>query len=217
MRTSERTIRLGAVVWICAVQFFVLQAVVQLGWTTPFSLMQNFISDLGNTSCGPYPPGSGRYVCSPWHAWMNASFVLQGLIIAAGAVLVPQAFPRGIARPAGVLCLVLGGIGNVAVGVFPEDVNFTGHELGASAILILGNLGMIPLGISLARARRRFLALYSIVSGVIGLLATGLFVSGHFLGIGVGGMERVAAYALPLWLISAGVSFVSGCRIPGSV
>jgi len=30
------------------------------------------------------------------------------------------------------------------------------------------------------------------------------------LGICVGGMERVAAYALPVWMIAAGVVFVRG-------
>src|SRR5258706_2836596 len=143
---DSRSVRLGAIVWICAVQFFVLQAVVQSGWTTRFSLLHTFISDVGNTTCGPYPRDSGRYVCSPWHAWMNASFVLQGIIIAAGAVLVRGAFPRGIARSAGILLLVLGGLGNIAVGLFPENVNILWHSLGAAAILILGNLGMIPLG-----------------------------------------------------------------------
>ena len=49
-------------------------------------------------------------------------------------------------------------------------------------------------------------------SGVIGLLATGLFVSGHYVGIGVGGVERVAAYPLSLWLIVDGTSFAIGLQ-----
>src|SRR4029077_8587406 len=89
---SERTVWLGAIVWVLAVQFFVAQIVVQSAWVTPFSLTQNFISDLGNTDCGPYPPDSGMYVCSPWHTWMNASFILLGLIILVGAALVRKAF-----------------------------------------------------------------------------------------------------------------------------
>lgn len=185
-----------------------MQAVVQSAWTSPFSLIRNYISDLGNTACGPYPAGSARYVCSPWHAAMNASFAVQGLIIAAGVLLLFRAFPPGFARSAGTVCLVVGGLGNIAVGAFPENVSFEYHSLGAAAILILGNLGMIPLGMALARTRRRpALAISAILLGVAGLLAMALFVSGHSLGIGVGGMERVAAYALPLWMIAAGISF----------
>jgi len=142
---------------------------------------------------------------------MNASFALQGLLVAAGVLLLFRAFPPGASRAAGTVCLVVGGLGNVAVGAFPENASFLYHSLGAAAILILGNLGMIPLGIALARAGRHGgLARSAILLGVAGLIAMALFVSGHSLGIGVGGMERVAAYALPVWMIAAGVVFVRG-------
>jgi hypothetical membrane protein len=210
---SERTVWLGAIVWILAVQFFVAQIVVQSAWVTPFSLTQNFISDLGNTACGPYPPDSGMYVCSPWHTWMNASFILLGLIILVGAALVRKAFPPGRFRAAGLMLLALAGAGNLAVGFFPEDVNITYHRLGAAAHFILGNLGMVALGIALGR-RRLALAVYSIVSGLLGLLATTLFISEHYLSMGIGGMERLAAYPLPLWLIVAGISLVCNVAAP---
>jgi hypothetical membrane protein len=203
----ERGVLLGAIVWILAVEFFIAQIVVQSAWVTPFSLTQNFISDLGNTTCGPYPLDSGNYVCSPWHTWMNASFILLGLIILAGAALVRTAFPRGRSRAAGLMLLALAGAGIIAVGLFPEDVNITYHRLGAAAHFVLGNLSMVALGVALGQARLRpALAVYSIVSGVVGLLATALFVSDHYLGMGIGGMERLAAYPLPLWLIVAGSS-----------
>jgi hypothetical membrane protein len=203
-----RAVWLGALVWILAIQFFVTQVVVQLAWVTPFSLTQNFISDLGNTTCGSYPPGSATYVCSPWHAWMNVSFILLGLIVLVGAALVRTAFPPGRFRAAGLMLLALAGTGMIAVGLFPEDVNIAYHRLGAAAHFILGNLSMAALGIALRRARRRPLfAVYSITSGVVGLLATALFVSDHYLGMGIGGMERLAAYPLPLWLIVAGMAF----------
>ena len=194
--------------WILAVQFFVAQVVVQSAWVTPFSLTQNFISDLGNTTCGPYPKDSAMYVCSPWHAWMNASFILLGLIILVGAALVRTAFPPKRSRTAGLVLLALAGVGIIAVGLFPEDVNIGYHRIGAAAHFILGNLSMLVLGIALWTARRQpALALYSIVSGVVGLVATALFVSEHNLGLGTGGMERLAAYPLPLWLIVAGIAF----------
>src|SRR4029450_761647 len=88
-----RIIRHGAIVWILAIQFFIAQIFVQSAWTTPFSLTANFISDLGNTTCGPYPAGSGNYVCSPWHAGMNTSFIVFGVIILLGAGLTWRAFP----------------------------------------------------------------------------------------------------------------------------
>ena len=204
---NGRKVWLGAIVWILAIQFFVAQIVVQSAWVAPFSLTQNFISDLGNTTCGPYPPDSEMYVCSPWHTWMNASFILLGLIILVGARLVHKAFPPGRFRTTGFLLLALAGVGIIAVGLFPEDVNITYHRLGAAAHFILGNLSMVALGIASGQARRRpVLAVYSMVSGVVGLLATALFVSEHYLGMGIGGMERLAAYPLPLWLMVAGIT-----------
>src|SRR5205823_3767961 len=129
----ERAVWLGAIVWILAVQFFVAQIVVQAAWVTPFSLTQNFISDLGNTMCGPYPLDSAMYVCSPWHAWMNASFILLGLIILFGGALIHTAFPRGRSRAVGLMLLALAGAGIIAVGLFPEDVDIVYHRLGAAA------------------------------------------------------------------------------------
>ena len=200
---STRTIWRGALIWTLAIQFFIAQAIVQAAWTTPFSLSANYISDLGNTSCGPYPIDSNMYVCSPWHAWMNASFIVQGVIILAGIALISGAFPAGRARTIGMALLALAGPGSILVGLFPENVNITPHTIGAAAHFVSGNLGIAVLGTALAATRRR-LALFSLASGLVGLLATALFISGNYLSLGIGGMERVAAYPLPLWLIVAG-------------
>lgn len=195
-------------VWILAVQFFVLQAVVQLAWTTPFSLTRNFISDLGNTACGPYPRGSSSYVCSPWHAAMNASFIVQGLIILLGGACLYRAFPAGRLRPWGFAFLASAGPGLVLVGLFPENGNLPLHRLGAGVQFVIGNLGIALLGIVLARAGRRGLGMFSVSCGLIGVVATVLLVQDRFLGLGVGGMERLAAYPLPVWLIAVGLAFV---------
>lgn len=213
---TKQAIWLGAIVWILAVQFFIAQFVVQSAWTTPYSLKANYISDLGNTTCGSYPTDSDRYVCSPWHAWMNVSFVLLGVIILFGAGLLRRAFPAGRMGAAGLMLVSLAGPGLIAVGLFPEDVNITPHRIGAALQFIIGNLGIVVLGVAMVTTRRQvLLAVYSIASGLVGLLATGLFVSGHYLGLGIGGMERLAAYALPLWLIVVGVSLVKYPKRPG--
>lgn len=214
---AAQAVRLASIIWILAVQFFVAQAVVQSAWTTPFSLKENFISDLGNTTCGPYPVDSNSYVCSPWHAWMNASFVLLGLIILSGVALGRSAFPPGWLSVSGLVILSLAGIGIILVGLFPENENIALHRVGAAGHFVLGNLAMAVLGIALTggnqlgaglAASRPAFAIFSIVSGVVGLVSTALFITDHYLGLGIGGMERVAAYPLPLWLIVAGISFL---------
>jgi hypothetical membrane protein len=209
---TDRTVRLGAIVWICAVQFFVAQAVVQAAWTTPYSLSENFISDLGNTACGPYAYESVVYVCSPLHAWMNASFVLLGAIILVGVALVGRVFSQGPLGMIGLALVALAGPGLVLVGLYPENEALTPHKIGAGMQFVSGSLGMIVLGLALVR-RARGLGLFSIVAGATGLLATVLFVEEIYLGLGIGGMERVAAYALPVWLIVAGVRLSRDPRI----
>lgn len=204
---AERAFLLGTIAWISSVQFFLAQLVVQSAWTTPFSLTRNYISDLGNTACGPFPADSGMYVCSPWHAGMNASFTLIGLTVAFGATLLRNAFRSARLWRWGLALVALGGFGFVLVGLFPENVNFPPHRLGATLQFVSGNLGQVVLGASMLGSRHgQRWAGYSITSGVVGLLATALFASGHYLSIGIGGMERLAAYPLPFWTIVMGMA-----------
>jgi hypothetical membrane protein len=206
---TTRTIRRGAIVWMLAIQFFIAQIIVQAAWTTPFSLTANYISDLGNTTCGPYPVDSNMYVCSPLHAVMNASFIALGVIILLGTALVYRAFPIGRARTIGLVLLTLAGPGPILVGLFPENVNITPHAIGAAAHFVSGNLGIAVLGIAIAAThRQKLLAIFSIIAGSVGVIATALFISGHYLGMGIGGMERIAAYPLPLWLMVMGVALL---------
>jgi hypothetical membrane protein len=199
----------AGVIWICAVQFFAAQVITQARWTTPFSLATNYISDLGNTTCELYPAVVGLYVCSPWHTLMNISFVLQGVIILVGAALARPAFAGLRWKTLVFALLVVTALGMVGVGLFPEDVNNRAHVISAGAQFITGNAAMIVLGIAANRAQQwRAFAVFSIAFGIAGLLATGLFAHGHGLGLGVGGMERVAAYTLPVWLITTGTLIV---------
>ena len=197
----------AALLWISSAQFFLAQAIVQSAWSTPFSLTHNFISDLGNTACAPYPAGSDNYVCSPWHLWMNASFVLFGVTIPLGAGFARHAFRPG-ARA---------GRGYIAVGLFPENVNMTPHKIGAGLVFVCGNLGLALLGITVPESYgRKVLGMFLAVLGIVGLVATALFVSGRYLGAGIGGMERFAAYPLPVGLIVLGGFLVRNAPIPAT-
>ncbi len=200
---SSYRVRAAGLVWMCAVQFFIAQAIVQYAWTTPFSLAGNFISDLGNTVCGMY---NGLYVCSPWHLWMNISFSLQGFIILIGAILARPIFQRERLRTLVFVLLVLTGLGMIGVGIFTENVNNTGHVIAAGIQFVTGNIALIVVGLtgrSVDLKRGWFTG--SVVLGIAGLAATLLFVNGYGLGLGVGRMERIAAYTFPVWLIAAGI------------
>jgi hypothetical membrane protein len=93
------------------------------------------------------------------------------------------------------------------VGLFTEDGKIALHRIGAVDHFILGNLSMVLLGYDLWKGGgRSVLAVCSILFGLVGLLATLLFVQGQYLGMGIGGMERLAAYPVPVWMIVIGLS-----------
>ena len=198
---------LGAIAWLLTLQFFVVQGVVQSVWTTPFSLAHNMISDLARVTCGPLPRAPGiEIACSPWHALMNASIILNGLLIPAGAVLTRLLWPANRLMTLALVMIALTAPGHFMVGLFPSDTGPLGHVIGAGTILALGNPGMVLAGIA-ARRESRGPALVSLMLGLAGVVGTILFLFLIGLGIGLGGMERVAFYPLTIWCgIQGGVT-----------
>jgi hypothetical membrane protein len=190
---------LGAITWLLTLQFFVVQGVVQLAWTTPFSLAHNMISDLARVTCGPLARAPGiEIACSPRHALMNASIILNGLLIPAGAVLTRSLWPANRLMTSALAMIALTAPGHFMVGLFPSDTGPLGHVIGAGSILALGNPGMVLAGIA-AWHGRRGQAVVSLLLGLTGVVGTLLFLFLIDLGIGPGGMERVAFYPLTIW------------------
>ena len=196
-----RSTRLGALLWILAVQFFIAQVVAASAWKAPFNLSVRNISDLGNTACAADPSG----ICSPWHAVMNASFVLIGVTMAAGAFAARAAFLPGWRRGAAIGLFTIAGVGVILVGFYPENEDSTRHVLGAAVNFLTGNLALMLFGLALPEPGRRGLTWFSVVVGAIGLAASVLFGRGVDFGIGRGAMERVAAYPMAIWQITAGI------------
>ncbi|HZI27938.1 MAG TPA: hypothetical protein VFD64_07260 [Gemmatimonadaceae bacterium] len=190
---------LGAIAWLLALQFLVMQGVVQSAWTTPFSLAHNMISDLARVTCGPLHRAPGiEIACSPWHALMNASIILNGLLIPAGAVLTRSLWPVNRLMSLALVMIALTAPGHFMVGLFPSDTGPLGHVIGAGTILALGNPGMALAGIAAWRDSRGP-AVVSLLLGLAGVVGTILFLFLIDLGIGLGGMERVAFYPLTIW------------------
>lgn len=195
------TLRLGALAWLLAVQFFAAQVFVAAAWPTPYSLKSRVISDLGNTRCGDRARRPGGGFCSPWHAVMNASFIVVGITMAVGAVLSRNAFRPGWLTWVAVLLFVAAGIGVILVGIYPENESESLHTWGAAMNFLSGNTALILFGLAWPRGAFRW---FSVGAGLAGLAATVLFANGHHLGLGPGGIERVAAYTTASWQIVAG-------------
>jgi hypothetical membrane protein len=209
----HRSVRHGAIVLIVGtVQFIVAMAVTQLGWTVPYSLRTNYISDLGAVNCSDFPTTSAHYVCSPWHVVFNVSIIVMGVLVILAVILVRTAFPARRSRLIGLGLLALAGIGSIGVGLSPEDVNLTVHTASAALAFIGGGLALIVLGFAMFRDTRwdGFRA-YTVLSGLVDLVALVLFESGTYLGLGVGGMERLIVAPVLLWSVVVGIHLA---RIP---
>ena len=197
---TDRYPYLGPLIWVATLEYFVVQYVVATNWPSPYSLLRNPISDLGNTSCGLY---DGRQVCSPQYPLMNLAFVGLGVLMVVGAPLIHQEFRERRLATLGFCGMAIAGLGTVLVGLAPENVNLTVHVFGAAGPFVVGNVALVILSCTLMMSMS--VRVVTGLSGGIGLLGLCFFALGVDLGLGQGGMERVAAYPQTLWLIIFGI------------
>jgi hypothetical membrane protein len=191
MESSPRTRPwLGAGWWALCFQFFVAEQIARMGWPGHYSMTGNWISDLGAAS-------------SPRHWVMNSSFVVQGVLISVGAILMRRLFPAKGSYRVALLLFLVSGVGVLVVGLVPEDSDAQVHRVAALVHLLAGNLAMVLMGLAMVAgaARVRFRGVITLLAGLLGLTALVL------LGLGeknVGAFERLAAYPLTLWLTWTG-------------
>jgi hypothetical membrane protein len=192
--------RWGALAWLLTLQFFVVETVVQLQ-TDGYSRADDVISALGTAD-------------SPAHVLMNASFVLQGLLIGAGALLLRSAL-HGTGGRLAPAFLAAAAIGVLLVGLFALDGRAALHEAGAGLYLVGGALGLIALAYAV-RPRSEALGTALALLGLVGAAATVFFVAGITGFLGEGGTERAAAYVLPFGLAMAGAGLWQLSRAPSA-
>jgi hypothetical membrane protein len=153
---------IGAWSVLSVLQYFVAETAVIGGWAgpQPYSRRTGYISDLGALHCGIF---DGRDVCSPLHWLMNLSFVVQGLGMLLGALLLSSGLLCVAARPGATvhrgrrkpwlaalwvrLLAGTAGAGTMIVGLVPEDLGSAWHYTGALMYFIAGSLAVLVLGV----------------------------------------------------------------------
>jgi hypothetical membrane protein len=204
-----RQVIAGAICWVLTLEYFVAQLIAQVKWPT-YSISRYDVSALGITTCGSFDDpttGESIYACSPWHAAMNVGFVALGVLIILGVVLLRQIWPRRRLTTVALVLIALSGLGEIFAGLAPGNVNLVLHSTGALLHWICGSLGLILLGWAVWRTHR-LLASLTLLCGVICLVGFFLYGNQTYLGLGRGGMERVVAYPLTIWLILLGTSLL---------
>jgi len=170
----------------------------------------NAVSDLGVTVCGTVNIGGvSGYYCSPLYLAEDAGFVITGVAIFLGVCLTRDIWPRSKSSNAGLVLLALAGLGKVAAGLSPANVDLTIHLLDIPGI-VLGNIGMIMVGIALGVEAKR-VARFTEALGVIGLIGSLGFLVGSHSGI-AGLLERLGGYPLIIWAAVVGITLVARRR-----
>lgn len=216
---------IGAWSVLSVLQYFLAEAVVAIAWAgpVPYDLRTGYISDLGALRCGVY---AGRQVCSPLNWLMNASFVLQGLGLLLGAVLLTSGLLCVAARhgvrvdrahrvpllAAGWVRALTGaaGAGTVAVGLVPEDLGSPWHYAGAIAYFLAGAAALLVLGI--LWLRQTGMAWFLLVCGGVSLAAqaTGLLTRMRVPEPGT--LERLMGYPVTVGMAAAGLVIAQRVR-----
>ena len=211
---------LGALAKLSVLQYFVAEAAVIGAWAGPerYSRRTGYISDLGALHCGEF---SGRDVCSPAHLLMNASFVVQGIGMMVGALLLSSAVIGVAARAGARLAVAPGrrspsaaaftarslsltaGAGTVVVGLVPEDAGSGWHLVGALMYFAAGALALLLVG--WLWRRQTPLGWFILACGAVSLAA---LVAGGLTGMRVpepGTLERLMGYPITIGMAVLGL------------
>jgi len=203
----------GGVLLLTQPLVIAVQLLVATRWSAgDYDLRVNTISDLGAVSCTTIGAAYGPVaVCSPWHALMNAAFVVIGAFLALGAVLVSRDLAGRRTTWIASLLLVVSGISSLAVGLAPLDSAPEAHTAVALPVFVAQPIALLLL----ASGWRHVLPRVS-----RGLLLAGILAVAGGIAFGVtlvlgepGGLyERIS-----LWSCHVGVALLGAAMTRGLV
>jgi hypothetical membrane protein len=145
-----------------------------------YSISENWISDLG---------------VGPSALIFNSSIFLLGVLGVAATYFIQRASNSKVLP----ILYAIASVGAMGVGLFTEDVLIL-HSIFSLITFIFSGLSAI---ISY-KMQKPPLSYLSVVLGTFSLLAIVLTFTGTYLGIGKGGMERMIAYPVLLWVVGFG-------------
>jgi hypothetical membrane protein len=165
--------------------FYVLLGFIQFGFFEliaeflypDFSNSQNYISDLG---VGPQPS----------QVIFTVSIILFGLL----AIVAAYCYSKTLEGRLFPTLIIIAGIGGVGVGLFNENTGWP-HTLFSFLAFFFAALAAIYSYKLLTSPARYF----AVVLGLISIAALVLLGTNTYLGIGVGGMERMIFYPVLFW------------------
>nr|WP_253943229.1 DUF998 domain-containing protein [Nocardioides sp. zg-1308] len=173
--------------------YIATEVVTAAATTGGYGFVSDSVSRLGEVGC------TAAY-CSPRHAVMNGSFMVYGVLLAGGALLL-----AGRLGPWVTGLLVVSGVSSVATGLAPLDQDATLHALAAAPLFVAQPAALLLLGARLRGTEPR-LATGLLAAGVVTAAAAVGFV---FAGEGrtAGALERLALWPVLFGLAAVGWSW----------
>ena len=129
------------------------------------------------------------------HSIFNISLLILGVLIIIGTYYLHRIFQAKILT----VLLTITAVGCMCVGIFTEH-NEPMHSIASSVVFLFGGLSVI---VSSRWIQQPF-SYVSLVLGIISLGALLLYGVHQYLGVGVGGMERMIVYPLLTWMMGFG-------------
>ena len=180
----------GTLLLIGSIQF-VIALVISEAIYPNYSVSANYISDLGVWG-------------KPSAVVFNPSIVLLGSLNLVSSYLIKKQFKLGKVA----YLFALAAIGTLIVGLFPENTFLVNgfpviHGIAALLAFVMGGSAAV----AAYKYTKSPFKIISVILGAATLIAFVLFVTtGNlgYLGIGVGGMERMITYPTLLWIMSLG-------------
>ena len=182
--------RIAGLLFIVAVVQYVLAIVISEAIYPSYSVMGQMVSELGDWSFA----GNNAAI-------FNTSAILWSIFFIAGAFFIHRIFKNKLFTSLLVIC----GIGSLIPGFVALNISFEVHALFAMVAFISASASAI-MSYKFVKSPLSYI---SVILGVLTLSAMGLFMlgqgdSGFFLGIGLGGMERIALYPILFWMLGFG-------------
>ncbi|MGA9840148.1 MAG: DUF998 domain-containing protein [Thermoplasmata archaeon] len=196
----------AALIGTGVVQFVVANVVVQSRYAG-YSLLSNYISDLGNTAT------------SPLHVVFNVSIALLGIFAFVGIALSWGAFPRGGTRVVGLPLLLVASIAAILVGAVPENANPPVHDFVSLMVFLPGGLALVVLAAGMRVGSWEWLRWGSLLLGAVTLLSLAYYVptQANNSTIDPGLIERLIVAPILIWGFAAAVQIARVSRAPRAV
>jgi len=168
----------GTLIFVGCAQF-IIGVIVAEAFYPGYRVAQNFISDLGATC------RATCLVAQPSSTIFNSSVTLLGLLAITASYFIKREFrSRALS-----FLVIMTGVGATGVGVFPETTGLIHHIVSLITFVFAGFSA-----IASYKLQKAPLSYFSALLGVMTLVSLVLYISGIFLGLEQGGMERMIVY-----------------------